>query len=556
MSRGDSYRTLLNAQFPGRRASGWLHGERIFLTDGERTIRYRDFPSIMRNADRFLSSQLSEIWRVPNCDTPPSFWLGIDTTERLEAALWMIYCWMRFIPFIPFAKSWLEPATLFQPDIVLCTSPGTQAVLKDIGLYATDNTSTVAKSLLAPALSRHLSGKTHYASHGSTGDVHESSRTLYAGLFDQSDHYFCGLATSGSSGRPKRVALLRRNMIAAAENAFKADIKKTAHGNENDGLGDRNYLWGNCLPLYHAGGLAIVFRALLSGTGLYVWNQFDPETVTRDLKDHPDIRRISLVPTMLKRLMEYHTATGTHAPRGLDMVLVGGGPSNPELLEGARHKSWPVCFSYGMTETIGQIAAQDPGNDDPAGSVGRPFPGLEAVIHDGQGSELQRGETGILRIRGPQVFPGYMGTDRQIVFSEFGPDQDGWFETGDYARMDDKGRLYFEARRTDLIISGGQNVNPSEVEEILLESPHVRDAAVTGLDDEEWGQIVVAFIVPDHAQERTVGGVVSAIETFASESLKPHQRPKKIHLVASIPRTSLGKIERGRLRKLATDRPV
>jgi acyl-CoA synthetase (AMP-forming)/AMP-acid ligase II len=559
MGPGKSHSIKTCSQDTGCRTSGWQHIDSIFITDGKQTIRYRDLSNILQNADRLMSNYLAGIDQYRETGSLPLCWIGIDTTKRIEASLWMIYCWMRHIPFIPFAQSWLEPVSLFRPDIIITASTGREAIMKEGGLRTPDARFSATKIFTAPALSRNAAGgpdQTAGIPHEKAGDPGGTAGIPPSMLTGNPDHPFCGLATSGSSGRPKRVALLRRNMIAAAKNAFMSKDRNQAGSNtpvEPDGY---EYLWGNCLPLCHTGGLAILFRALLSGTGIYLWDRFDPEVLTHDLQVKPGIRRLSLVPTMLTRLMQYHSNAGITVPRGLEMVLLGGGPANQELIDHARNTSWPVCFSYGMTETCGQIAAQAPGRTDPAGSVGKLFPGHEAMIHDGQGREVAHGKTGLLRIRGPQVFPGYLDSSRQIVASDFGPDPDGWFETGDFARIDQSGRLFIEARRTDLIISGGQNVNPVEVEDILRKNPLVRDAAVTGVPDEEWGQVVTALIVPEDDRETARETVISSINTQARQYLKPHKRPKRILFVSSIPRTSLGKVERSRLRELATDLPA
>lgn len=565
-------------------------GDAVFLSDGRNTIRYRDLPAVVRTADHHLLTNLQGAGPDRHRDTKLPAWFGIDTTHRFEAVLWMACLWLRNIPFVPFSIHNPEPAALFRPDAIILTSPETKKnpLITEL-LAAREGNPTVA-SFLSTGLSQCLDA----------GAGTDPANLLQSAPITDPDAPFCGIATSGSSGRPKRVVLLRGNMMAAAQNAFRdmqrfPDSSKASRDDTSNAPGIHwdDYLWGNCLPLDHTGGLTIVFRALLSGTGIFLWDRFDEQTIISDLRAHPEIRRISLVPTMLKRLLAYGSGQGLQPPDRLDQVLLGGGPAGGDLITEARSAGWPVSFSYGMTETCGQVVAQEwidvpaPGYDPPE-SAGKPFPGHELSIRDGAGRELPAGETGLLWVRGPQVFPGYLGDDRRIVPSVSGPDRDGWFDTGDYARLDDQGNLFIEARRTDLIVSGGENVNPVEVEQILRSFPQVRDAAVVGVSDDEWGQMVVAFIVPekpgifpvsledpeklhdpairgepapkdahlpDEERLALLANLESSVAKFSADNLKPHQRPKTFFFTTSIPRTALGKIERQKLQDKARGLP-
>jgi len=567
-----------------------FESDALFLTDGKNALRYRDLPGIIRSADYHLKGFFLRDSHENDTDSCPTNWIGIDTTRRLDAILWMTYCWFRSIPFVPFSSAFTEPASRFRPDLLVLTSPDTKAVPEIRRISS--NLSPDPSSDRSPDFS---AGQQHQT------DSTDLPVSRFPGLNGQSDRYFCGLTTSGSSGRPKRVVLLRKNMIAAAENAFR-DVRQTrengGHPEGKSSIGTQNTktfqnkitlqntissrstmipwnddLWGNCLPLSHTGGLTIIFRALLSGTGIYLWDHFDPGTVASDIQDHPGIRRVSLVPTMLRRLLDFSAEHKITPPETLEQVLLGGGPASAELIAKARKAGWPVCFSYGMTETCGQIASQNQDGSDPAGSVGRLFPGHELSIRDENGNEVATGSAGLLSVRGPQVFPGYFSDDRQILSSKAGPDRDGWFETGDFARQDTHGHLFIEARRTDLIISGGENVNPVDVEAVLSDCPLVSEAAVTGVPDEEWGQIVIAFVVPQQSELLSKMGIVTSgsgvkkkeditkgaaqtVTQFAKKKLRPAQRPKRVYFVPALPRTSLGKINRIALQDMVTDLPA
>lgn len=593
-------------------------GGRAFLTDGHRIVRYHDLPKIVANAHQIMKAHLHayddrSIYqasrenpfrpksraksalidsRGPFQGRPPV--IAIDTSDRFEAILWMVYCWEQAVPFVPWSFSYPGPLKLYAPDILLSSrslvdfSP--EGDLNPKQMKGGTNRSFHADiSLLQSPLSRSV---TEPAEENEPVDPE-----IRIPSSEHPDALFCGLTTSGSSGRPKRVALLRRNIIAAARNAFR--------GLRAESTTD-HALWGNCLPLYHTGGLAIVFRALLSESGIYLWDRFEPERISHDLQHNADIFGISLVPTMMKRLLDHSaasvpdaqgyrasssataadTAAGScailnvSAPSSLRQVLLGGGPANTKLIRNARKAAWPVCFSYGMTETCGQIAVQSPDRFSPDGSVGLPFPDHDVEIRNDFGHPLPAKSVGALWVRGPQVFPGYV--DDKLDHASAGPDSRGWFPTGDIGRIDNAGNLFIEARRTDLILSGGENVNPEEVESVLRSCPGVADVGVTGVADEEWGQIVVALIVPadtsktgkkdsEKASHKSSpndpqpsiqtgetevirkDALAEDIHAFALKTLPASHRPKKILLIHSLPRTGLGKAERIKLQEQAKD---
>lgn len=526
-----------------------LTSEAIFLTDGLRTVRYRHLPSIFDHAHSrlasFFSSQDSRgsTGTLGQTGTALEF-IAIDTTDRFEAVLWMACCWVKALPFILFNPDHSESLESFAVKTVIYTSNANESAINQ-------------------------------------GETEGSIKPEL--LYRDPEGLFCGLLTSGSSDRPKKVVLNRGNMISAAFNAFRDELERC-----HPGLGQpHGHLWGNCLPLHHTGGMSIIFRALLCGTGIYLWNRFDQEKLLRDLKQQGSIRRISLVPTMLKRLVEFAADQGSAPPSSLRNVLVGGGPADPGLIIKARTLSWPVTMSYGMTETCGQIAVQKQDGSSPPGSSGIPFPDHEVTVRDEGEREARSGETGLLWLKGPQVFPGYLPDelpddlpdDLTVNRSKDTPDDVrspgllipgcnrlGWFETGDYARIDEDGNLFIESRRTDLIISGGENVNPVKIEAVLHNCSGVADVAVAGADDVEWGQKVIAYIVPDMVPEgceditdpefaEMLAHLENQLKRESALLLKPQERPKEIRFTSTIPRTALGKLRRDVIREWITGRP-
>jgi O-succinylbenzoic acid--CoA ligase len=298
--------------------------------------------------------------------------------------------------------------------------------------------------------------------------------------------------TSGTTGEPKPVELTFANHAASA--AASADA-----------LGvDPADRWLCPLPLHHVGGLAVLIRCAIARTTAVLHERFDAERVKAAL-EAGEVTLASLVPTMLVRLRE----AGLRAAPGLRAIALGGGPIPAGLLEWAAAGDIPVVPVYGMTETSSQIAA---------GSPARPLRGVEVrIASDGE-----------ILVRGPMVAPGAVS-------------EDGWLHTGDLGRLDADGRLHVEGRLKDLIVTGGENVAPLEIEQVLLAHPAVADAGVTALPDPEWGEAVVALVVL--REEATT----DALRDWCRSRLDPHKVPKRIETVAALPRNRAGKLLRASL---------
>jgi O-succinylbenzoic acid--CoA ligase len=243
---------------------------------------------------------------------------------------------------------------------------------------------------------------------------------------------------------------------------------------------------------------------------------------------------------MLARVLDRDA--GPFAP-SLRAVLVGGGPIPEPLLARARARGLPVLPTYGLTEAASQVATAAPGDADrPAGSVGRALPGITVRI----GAADTEGFGEIL-VRGPTVMAGYLGRADDTAAGL----RNGWLHTGDLGRLDDEGRLTVADRRSDLIVTGGENVYPREVETVLLAHPAVREAAVYGVTDPEWGQRVAAAVVA--RADATLDG--EALRAWCGERLAAFKVPRAIALVAALPRTTGGKLQRRRLRAAADAGP-
>ncbi len=334
--------------------------------------------------------------------------------------------------------------------------------------------------------------------------------------------------TSGTTGKSKIVPLKRRQMISAA----KASAKNFQP--------EPNHFWLLCLPLNHVGGISIIFRSLLYGSAIYRMGRFNEEMVTEFLSENPRFQAASLVPTMLSRLLK-NPLFKTH--RDFKAILLGGGPTTQQLLKRSVERGIPIVSSYGMTETCAQIVANamttPSGMYTPLKSVGKPFPPNQLQIRDNNGKVLGKNQSGMIWLKGPQVFDGYYETDENVnIF-----DTNDWFRTGDYGHINGFDQLFIESRREDLIITGGENVNPLEVEEAIQRLPLIKEAVVIGVPDEEWGQKVTAVITLLNGQTPDI----DEMKKMLSSELSDFKIPKELVVVDKLPKTVMGKVKRWEL---------
>lgn len=338
--------------------------------------------------------------------------------------------------------------------------------------------------------------------------------------------------TSGSTGTPKVVPLKRRQAFFAAQ-ASAENFRP-----------DPNRYWLLCLPLNHIGGVSIIFRSLFYHSAIYRMDKFDEHQVRTFMSENRLFQVASLVPTMLIRLLD-DPLFQLHLD--FKAILLGGGPISPELIGQSAERGVPIIASYGMTETCAQIAAnpmlKPSGMYHPKRSVGTIFRPNEAQVRDPEtGAPVPATDSGVIWLRGPQVFDGY--TDSKLNKQVF--DKDGWFNTGDFGRMNKLGQLFIENRRTDLIVTGGENVNPSEVEKLLLQFPGITEAAVLGIPDAHWGEKIVALLVPENGSTPDTG----EIKSYLAQNLSGFKIPKEFYITGSLPKTGTDKLKRGELPKL------
>jgi o-succinylbenzoate---CoA ligase len=310
------------------------------------------------------------------------------------------------------------------------------------------------------------------------------------------------ILTGGSTGEPRQVGLTYGNFLfSAVGSAFNIGVEPA----------DR---WLCCLPLSHVAGLSIVLRSVIYGTTAVLLDGFDTDQVASTLASG-GITVLSLVPTMLLRLLE--AGADLSAPRA---ILIGGGPVPEGALEEALDRGATVVQTYGMTETCSQVTTLSPEDASrKIGSAGRPLLTTHVRI---EGDEIL--------VQGPTVSKATLNPD-------------GWLHTGDIGHIDEEGFLYVTGRRSEVIITGGENVMPAEVESVLLAHPAVADAAVFGRPDSEWQEAVCALVVLADGAE--VGE--DELRSHSAVSLAGFKVPKRIDFVSELPRSPSGKLLRREL---------
>lgn len=325
--------------------------------------------------------------------------------------------------------------------------------------------------------------------------------------------------TSGSGGHPKGVLLTWANHLwSATGSAFNLGVQAD----------DR---WLGCLPLCHVGGLSILLRSVIYGTTAVIHDRFDAAAVNRAI-DMERVTIVSAVANMLQRMLDERGSVAY--PASLRCILLGGGPAPPALLDTCAARHLPVVQTYGLTEAASQVTTLTP-RDAPRkrGSAGRVLLTTELRLVRGD-VRVPAGGIGEIEVRGLTVSPGYVG-DRPYPTR-----RDRWFATGDLGRLDDEGFLYVVGRQDDMIISGGENIYPAEVEAALEAHPAVAEACVVAQTDTQWGEIVTAAV-----RLRPGTSVSSSdLQAYVRCLIAGFKVPRQIRFVEDFPRTASGKILR------------
>jgi malonyl-CoA/methylmalonyl-CoA synthetase len=339
------------------------------------------------------------------------------------------------------------------------------------------------------------------------------------------------LYTSGTTGRSKGAMLSHGNL---ASNALMLDSYWRWRGSD---------VLLHALPIFHVHGLFVALHgALLAGARMIWMNRFDPKAVVAHL---PRATVFMGVPTMYVRLLD-EAAFDATAVRNMRLFISGSAPLLTETFRQFEARTGQrILERYGMSETVMLTSNPYDGNRV-AGTVGLPLPGVSARVMDDKGGLCGCGEIGGIEVRGPNVFGGYWRMPEKTR-EEF--TADGWFKTGDVGRWDENGYLSIVGRSKDLIISGGYNVYPKEIESYLDDMPGVMESAVIGVPHRDFGEAVTAVVVRKPGAALDEAGIIAQLKT----QIASFKVPKRVHVVDELPRNAMGKVQKNELRKRYSD---
>ncbi|HTO06727.1 MAG TPA: long-chain-fatty-acid--CoA ligase [Myxococcota bacterium] len=352
---------------------------------------------------------------------------------------------------------------------------------------------------------------------------------------DSADVY--QMYTSGTTGRPKGAILQHRSVTANA--AQIGSVTSLGHG-------DRYLV---VAPMYHAAAAVSSFWIVQEGGCLYILEDFVPAEVVRVLSEEGIVAG-TLVPAMIQACLVGVPDVAQRRYESLRTIIYGASPIAVETLRRAIEVfGCGFAQGFGMTETTAAatfLLMSDHeralrGKPELLLSCGRALPGTDVIIAGPDDAELPRGEIGEILVRGPQVMRGYWNLEGPSAEALRG----GWMHTGDAASMDDEGYVFIQDRLKDMIVSGGENVYPREVEDVLFKHPAVADAAVIGVPDAQWGEVVKAIVVLRKGAQATEAELID----HARQSLASYKRPRSVDFIAELPRNPSGKVLKKDLRE-------
>lgn len=323
--------------------------------------------------------------------------------------------------------------------------------------------------------------------------------------------------TSGTTGKPKGV-------LQTFGNHFYSAVSSAL----NLGLSSADK-WLCVAPIFHISGFSIIMRGLIYGMTVRLVEKFRAEEIERILANET-VTIMSVVPFMLKKLIQQQNKTNTHYNSAFRCMLLGGGTIDRETLEICLQRSIPVVQCYGMTETCSQIVALRSADALlKLGSVGQPL----------FSTQLKLSKDGEILLKTPALTPGYLNLPDKLPSKTI----DGWYRTGDIGHLDKEGYLYIDGRADEMLISGGENIFPQEVEQVYQRYPQVNEVVVVGQNDSVWGQVPVAFVVSDRRLSTT------KLMNYGYEHLARYKVPQHYIFVSELPKNASGKIRRFMLRE-------
>lgn len=370
-----------------------------------------------------------------------------------------------------------------------------------------------------------------FSADGITSDPLENAFTPVTGI--REDNPAVILYTSGTTGSPKGVILTHRNLYSNAVNSA---------ANTKEGQG-REVTIG-VLPLAHVYGLTVSNVCYIKGYSVVVFAKFEPEQVFAAIEKYR-VRSFSVVPAMVYA-MYHHPKAEAYDLSSLESLGSGSAPLPEALRRGFLDKfGVEVLEGYGLSEAAPVVSSYKEGMPYKPGSVGVPIPGVEIKIVNPNDLEVPAGEVGELVVRGDNITPGYYQNREETARVL----KNGWLYTGDLAKVDEDGYLYIVDRKKDLIIRGGFNIYPRDIEELLARHPAVLETAVIGVPDERMGEEALAFIVKKTGDETSAQDLAA----YCRKHLAKNKVPKKFVFLDDLPRNGVGKILKTQLRKQAAD---
>lgn len=363
-----------------------------------------------------------------------------------------------------------------------------------------------------------------------------SGDNIDPGAGDDPETAFLQLYTSGTTGRPKGVVAVHRNLYNVPETFALYEFEDASVSLD-------------ALPLFHIAGAGWLTTSLSAGVHTILLGEMRPAQVAATIAEHR-VTHTFMVPSAIGMLLELPDLAN-YDLSSLKVIAYGASPITPTLLERTMDTlGCRMVQRYGMTETMGALTALRSGDHDPRGtrthllrSAGTPLPGTEVQIRDiATGEPLPQGETGEIVSRSRNNVSGYWRRDAEsaALYTE-----DGFLRTGDAGYLDENGYLFVTDRVKDMIITGGENVYPVEVEAVLAEHPAVAEVAVVGLPDPRWGEAVTAVVrIADGVERPSEQELVA----FTAGRLASYKKPQRIHLVDELPRNASGKILKRTLR--------
>ncbi|AFG37378.1 AMP-binding protein [Spirochaeta africana] len=361
----------------------------------------------------------------------------------------------------------------------------------------------------------------------------ESSRKFKAVEADPDDPAVL-LYTSGTTGKPKGVTLTHRNFATQCDNA--AQILPMSDK-------DRMVL---VLPLYHVYGLANgLVTSVSMGSTMVIIPQYTPSVLLETIARTKATMLIA-VPTMYMHLLQIAKVRKTAIPQSLHTCISGGAPLAAATLQEFEDAfDTVIAEGYGLTETTSAVCLNKSGEDYKPGAIGIPAPGIEMKVVDDDGNEVPDGTEGEIIIRGGVLTPGYWNDTASTAESI----RNGWLHTGDLGYRDHDGVFFITDRKKDLIIRGGFNISPREIEEVLYGHPGIHEAAVAAVHDKRDREMVKAFVVPAEGVSLTEQQVLD----YCRANLADYKTPKRVEFMEALPKSATGKVLRKELRGEAVD---